>query len=191
MTRFEIEEAIDAIVAASSEWRCVAEGWIGEPLLAVASEEIIVPGGFPADDAYRTFLTAANGLSVRTYDRRQVKPGHHVYVFEVVCADRMVASTLGFRAYADEMLRDGLDCSLSSYPQEVHRRILNESMYLGDSSLPTLLWSTGGAESGAYVVDYEYAGEPNFLKKIASSFDEYLERSLRSVLENEGLPVYY
>ncbi len=190
MNRREIQLAVDAIVAASADWMFVAVAEVGEPLRIGSPTELVVPGGVSVDPAYFTFLTQANGLSVRTYRRDGIGAGLHVLAFEVVGASHILPATEAFRARTNWFLEDD-GISLRSYPHEPDRRVLNESICLDVSSSEMLLWSTGQAESGVFVLDYEYLLQPNFLTKVASSFDEYLECSLRAMLENEGLSVYW
>jgi hypothetical protein len=191
MTRAEMQAALGAIVAAISNSEHVAIADIGEPLLVESTADLAPSGGFAIDPRYVAFLSQANGLSIRTYFRDGVGPEHHAFnEFEIVEASRVASATEEFRASTEVFLRDGLETSLRSYPHELVRRVLNESMFIGTSAFPTLLWSTGGLESGVYIVDDEYAGEPSYLKRIACSFDEYLERSLQVMLE-QGHPVYY
>jgi hypothetical protein len=185
LTRAIVEPIIEEIVAVSRDagkYAMHVEYEIGNPLPLddlvryEKSSECV----FPSD--YREFVQSMNGFILRFYSMTpDGRPRSHLYDFQVLGVPEIFVETTAFRR---EILQEARDDESEEIPFPEQGRALVESCLLLCPRSTIFHPRT----SEVFRMSRINMFMKDFLIKIADSFSDFLMESLRTTLENRGIP---
>jgi len=185
LTRAIVEPIIEEIVAVSRDagkYVKHVEYEIGNPLPLddLVRYEKSSECAFPSD--YREFVQSMNGFILRFYSMTpDGRPRSHLYDFQVLGVPEIFVETTAFRR---EILQEARDDETEEFPFPERGRTLVESSLLLCPRSTIFHPRT----SEVFRMSRINMFMKDFLIKIADSFSDFLMESLRTTLENRGIP---